>query len=112
MDQGGIETGMESVEAKKMGFECLVLIRKMLSRQLTQDEIYLKFMDLNNKYPMEGHNPPLTKYQIVNFREVTVTKVSDSGVKYKEHLYPMNFSEAGEMYIRHRESQIPKEIPF
>jgi len=86
---------MDNVTAKKMGFECIALIGVMLSRQLTQDQIYIAIMDLHNKYPMLGHDPPLNKYQYQHFRTM--------------HLQPQNFKEAAEMYVR-RESIKGKRV--
>ena len=101
---------MEAIEVKKMGFECLAILSKMLSKQLTQDETYLKLMELHRKYPIPGHDPPLNKYQFSHFKSITVKDVSDRGVAYEDHLHPMNFGEAAEMYIRHRQKPIDHKM--
>lgn len=97
---------MESINAKKMGFECSALIRQIISKQLTIDEIYIKLRELHDKFPFPGHNPPLSSYQIQNYHHLEVVIPNDKGIKAVSFLQPMNFKEAAEMYAATRYKRV------
>ena len=101
---------MENIEVKKMGFECLALLSKMLSKHLTNEQTYLNLMELHDKYPMPGHDPQLNKFQYKHHRIVKVKEISEKGVHCWGFLQPSNFKEAAEMYIRHRQKPIDHKM--
>ena len=101
---------MENIEVKKMGFECLSFLSKLLSKQLTHEETYLKLMELHDKYPIPGHDPPLNKFQYKYHRTVMVKETSTKGFQYWTSLQPSIFKEAAEMYIRRREKIIDHKM--
>jgi hypothetical protein len=44
-------------QQKKMGLECMELIKKKIAKEMTRDEYYLALMDLHKKYPLNcDHN--------------------------------------------------------
>jgi hypothetical protein len=116
-------------DVKQMGLDCIELILKKLDKKISKDEYYLALMELHKKYPMPGHFPPLTVFQIKNYRKVKheeriKQKVEDKkfggldmtfqdpkyDIVYEEHLQPLNFQEAAEMYIRHQQ-KLDDEFP-
>jgi hypothetical protein len=95
-----------------MGFECIEVIKKKLSQEMSHEEFYVSLVELHKKYPMPGHNPSLTKFQLRNYREIQMTvKDRDTGVVYRDHLQPFNFQEAAEMFIRAHQ-EITERLPF
>jgi len=101
---------MENVEPKQIGRDSMILIGKILSKRLTKDEIYIAIMELDEKYPIPGHNPPLTKFQYQSYRRIQERKISDNGIEYLTHLQPMNFKEAAEMYAQYVPSELKTKI--
>ena len=92
--------------------DCLDLILKKLNRELTKDQYYLALYDLDKKYPMKGHWPPLSRETMRNYRELDSLKVlktftlkDDHGIEYKaeirESIRPLNFKEAADFYMHH-----------
>ena len=90
---------MESVDLKRMGKECIALITKKLSHQISPDEFYAALLDLHEKYPMPGHNPPLNRTAYRNYREIW--HQNEFG-EWNKGLQPKNFKETAEMYAHHR----------
>jgi hypothetical protein len=91
---------MNDQELRQMGMECIRIISKAIAKEITQEEYYSGLMDLDRRYPSFGHDPPLTPFQIRNYRSIETVETSDKGVRYVDHLRPWNFKEAAEMYIR------------
>jgi len=92
--------------------DCLNLILKKLNNELTKDQFYLALYDLDKKYPIKGHWPPLGKETMRNYRELdslkilkTFTLKNDYGNEYKaelrESIRPLNFKESADFYMHH-----------
>ena len=79
-----------------MGKECIELISRKLSRDMTPEEFYSATLTLDRKYPSSGHWPPLSKDQMADYKDIIDEKT-------RNPIVPYNFKEAAEMYIRHRE---------
>jgi hypothetical protein len=49
---------MEDIDQqKKMGIECMALIKKKIAKEMTPDEYYIALMDLHKRYPLTcDHN--------------------------------------------------------
>ena len=100
------------MNTKELGKACLSLIeRKMISKDISPEEYYAGILELDKKYPMAGHNPALTPYQIKHFYqlrsevELVFNWEKDGApgqtkIKYEDTLQPFNFRESAEMYIR------------
>ena len=106
---------------QEMGLDCIELINKKLEKQISSEQYYLGLLELHQKYPMPGHFPPLTVFQIRNYRKIKQKEIINQVVKdkfgdlditfqdpkfdivYENHIYPFNFQESAEMYIRHQE---------
>jgi hypothetical protein len=99
-------------EENKIGLECIEIIHKKLSRQIDSKQYSDALIKLHQKYPMEGHNPPLTTFQLKNYRTI-MQVVTDpyKGFTYWDHLQPYNFEEAAQMYYFYS-SREKKEIDF
>jgi len=96
---------MDDATIKKLENDCIKLIISKRENKLTPDEFYIKLMELHKKYPMEGHDPPLTVFQLTRYLELDQVFEMDRGpklepLKYLSHIQPLNFQEAAEMYIR------------
>ena len=92
---------MNPMQLRIMGTDCISLIKRKMSKEMTREQFYLELMELHKKYPMEGHNPSLTPFQLSHYRIIQQVCTTDKGVKCLDHLQPFNFQEAGEMFIRH-----------
>jgi len=99
---------------KQMGLDCIELIqRKLEPGRMTREEYYNALIELHNKYPMAGHNPPLTSYQIEHWREIKeIVKDPHLDVMYLDHLQPWNFMEAAEMYKRSLDKRDRECLPL
>ncbi len=86
---------MEALKLKKMGEDCLNLIIKKMNKGMTSEEFYISLMELHDKYPIRGHSPSLDKGAILNYKE--------------REIYPKNFKEAAEMYIRSAPERVREE---
>jgi hypothetical protein len=97
---------------EQMGIDCIEVIgRAKPGKNVSRDEYYLALMDLHKKYPIPGHEPPLTPFQLANYHDITtVMKDARTGIEYLDHLYPLNFRESAEMFVRHWE-RLDKEKP-
>jgi hypothetical protein len=96
---------MDKQTLRKLEIDCLGLIISKVQHRLSPDEFYIKLMELHKKYPMEGHDPPLTVFQLSHYLDLEVQSkgeimVDGKPVKWVEHIQPYNFQEASEMYIR------------
>ena len=107
---------MDDATIKKLENDCIKLIISKRENKLTPDEFYIKLMELHKKYPMEGHNPPLTVFQQTRYLELETPSEERVNVLIKEEkkkednvyksypwsdcIQPLNFQEAAEMYIR------------
>jgi len=96
---------MDKATLIKLENDCIKLIISKKENKLTPDEFYIKLMELHKKYPMEGHNPPLTVFQLTRYLDLETPsegeiRVDGKPVKWVEHIQPMNFKESAEMYIR------------
>lgn len=87
----------------EMAKECSSPIKTKLDRLITAEEYYIKLMELNQKYPMESHYPPLSKEMCANYYISTD--------KNGNRIQPFSFKEAAEMYIRHKE-RVERENPI
>lgn len=109
---------------RQMGLDCIELImRKIDSKsKMTREEYYLALMELHNKYPMPGHNPPLTSYQIENYNKIKVVhrlkqkspkhQDPEFDIVYEDYLQPMNFLEAAEIYRQSMDKRDRKCLPL
>jgi len=108
---------------RQLALDCMELIQKKLTPGvMSREEYYLALMELHKKYPMPGHNPPLTKYQLSHYmelKEVCTQEIpwrKDNGergvtrIEYEDHLQPFNFQEGSEMFIQNWE-RLDKEKP-
>ncbi len=97
---------------KRLGQDCINLIKRKLSKKTSNEEFYIGLMEFDRKYPMQAHEPPLTPFQLRNYREIKMTvKDPDKDVVYEDHLQPLNFQESAEMFIRQWDK--PKErLPY
>ncbi len=97
---------------KRLGQDCIDLIGRKLSKKTSNEEFYIGLLELDKKYPMEDHNPPLTPFQVKNYLKIKMAvKDPDSAVIYENHLQPLNFQESAEMFIRQWDK--PKErLPY
>lgn len=95
-----------------MGLNCIDLITKKRQGEITREQFYAALIELHNKYPMSGHNPPLTTFQITNYRSLKM-KIEDPNydVIYEDHLQPLNFLEAAEMYKQSLDKRDKEAIP-
>jgi hypothetical protein len=104
---------MDKETKDRMVKECFELVRQKLSKKLSPEEYYASLIELHRKYPMNGHNPPLTPFQLKNYRSLQlVLKDPATGLQYLEHLYPFNFQEAAEMFIRHEQKMKEERLPI
>ena len=101
---------MTEDEKRQMALDCMKLIQDKISHKMTKEEYYVALMELHKKYPMPGHDYPLTPFQHSHYYDLKEKNISEKGVEYGDHLYPLNFEEAAQMYIRHAET-IDKEKP-
>jgi hypothetical protein len=93
---------MNEEERKQIGLDCIEIITKKISNQITPEQFSDALMGLHQKYPMPGHHPPLTIFQLKNYRSIMqVYADPDTGVKYWDHLQPWNFEEAAQMFYFH-----------
>jgi hypothetical protein len=83
-----------------LGKECLEIMKRLFLGELNQSQYCDALLALHIKYPMNGHNPPLTEYQLKNYRKIPkITQHPDNkNIKYLDHLQPLNFDEAAQMY--------------
>lgn len=92
--------------------ECLNLIFKKLNNELTKDQFYIALYDLDKKYPIKGHFPPLSKESMRNYKEIHENKIIKSysfkdeyGNEFKaelrQTLQPLSFKESAEFYMHH-----------
>lgn len=104
MDKRSGITGVEDLSpvARQMGLDCMKIIIKKLSREMSREEYYLALMNLDKKYPTDPHWPPLSKNQYAEYGNIKE--------KNNETLQPFNFKEAAEMYVRHNE-RVENENP-
>ncbi len=95
---------MNEAESRQMGKDCIKVIIKKMSNQITPEEYYSELMELHRKYPMFGHSPEFSPFHFKNYKEIEILEVHPKNpkLKYKDHLRPYNFREAAEMYIRSR----------
>ena len=93
---------MREEELKRMGMECIQVIKKKVSREISPEEYYSELMQLHIKYPLPGQQPDFSTFQIKNYKKVFVALIHPKNPKltYSDHLRPMNFKETAEMYIR------------
>ncbi len=91
----------------QMGKDCIELIKKKLERKLSKDEYYLALLELDKKYPMPGHNPPLTYY---HYRHPERFKVigEHEHCKFIHKIMPLNFKEAAEFYAQKNKEDPPQ----
>lgn len=92
---------MEGIRLKEMGLEAAKLIQRKMSKEMTPEQYYVELVELGRKYPIHGHNHPLTKEDFLDRRSRVIVQLNDK-ISYLEDLQPMNFQEAAEMYIRGR----------
>ena len=68
-----------------------------------EEEYYVKLVELDRKYPIQGHDPPLTKNQYRNYRKIKeiheIIQCDGSKLLWIDHIRPKNFKEAAEMYM-------------
>ncbi len=81
----------EVMASTPLAMDCMKIIIKKLNGDILIDEYYKRLLDLDKKYPMVGHNPKLTDFQMANYRTM----------KAKDQIQPLNFKEAAEMYRLH-----------
>jgi hypothetical protein len=96
---------MDKETLHKLGKECMDLISKKISHRLNPEEFYIEILNLHKEFPISGHNQPLTPFQIDHYLEMDEIQISDKGIKYFDHIQPLNFQEAAEMYIRHSQKK-------
>ena len=80
--------------------DCFNIMKRLFNGELSQKQYYEGLMALHTKYPMSGHNPPLTDYQIKNYRNIPII-IKDNKIRYLDHLQPFSFKEAAQMYYWH-----------
>lgn len=98
----------------KLSDDCMALITaKLPPHEMNREQYYQALIELHNKYPMPGHNPPLTSYQIKNWKTLK-ERVRDPNydIEYEDHLFPMNFLEAAEMYKASMDKRDDSSIPL
>jgi len=109
---------MEGIE---IGLDCIEVLKKKLNFKITREEFYISLLELHKKYPKEGHDPPLTAFQIRNYKKLKVSerigqapkfKDQDLETVYENHLQPFNFQEAAEMFIRHQKKLDEEFLPL
>jgi len=93
---------MEGIKLKEMGLECAKLIQKKMAKEMSSEEYYVALCEMGRKYPMHGHNHPLSKEDFIDRRKKVIVQMNDK-ISYLEDIQPMNFNEAAEMYIRQKE---------
>jgi len=100
------------IKENQIGLECIDIIQKKMARKISSKQYSDALIKLHQKYPIEGHNPPLTTFQLKNYRTIIqVVTDPDKGFKYWDHLQPYNFEEAAQMYYFYS-SREKKEINF
>lgn len=107
---------------EKMGADCLEIISKKLPpNDMARDQYYNALIELHVKYPMPGHNPALTTFQIRNYGKIKEThKIEQApkfrdlnlGTVYQDHLQPRNFLEAAEMYKQSLDKRDEECLPL
>ncbi len=95
---------MREEELKRMGMDCIRVITKKVSREISPEEYYSEIMQLHQRYPLPGHDPEFSPFQVKHYKKISVALVHPTNPKltYSDYLRPMNFREAAEMYIRSR----------
>lgn len=73
---------------RHMGADCLSVIEIKMAHNMTPDEFYVALKDMDKKYPLQ-HTRELSSHQYKHYQTL--------------ELYPMNFSEAAEMYRWNRQ---------
>ena len=82
-----------------LGMECIELIGKKMTGEIHHTQFCDALIDLNIRYPMRGHEPPMSNYQIKNHKNIKRVYVDPvNGYKYLDYTYPFNFDEAAQMY--------------
>lgn len=84
-----------------MGRDCIKLITQVLKKQINLEQYYIELYELHRKYPMSGHHPPLTKYQMENYIGHQVCDYN--GLKYIGDIQPLSFKESAEMLMLHNQ---------
>jgi len=102
---------MESMnDLKQMGKDCMQLINKKMAGQIDSKQFCDAIIELGQKYPIPGHNPPLSTYQLKHYGLLMQRHEDpDTRVEYWDHLQPWNFDEAAQMYYWHSKSGYGKE---
>jgi hypothetical protein len=101
---------MEKQRAREIGLECVGIITKMLEKAMSREEYYIALIELHRKYLMPGHEPPLTPFQLKNYRMKMRVQDPDTKIVYEDCLSPFNFQESAEMFMRHQQ-RLDKEFP-
>ena len=100
---------MDKIKLKELETDCMNLIQRKIELKLSKEEYYSELLLLDKKYLLPAHDPPLTSFQLANYYTIKQTiRDGSSGKDYTDHLYPWNFWEAGEMYIRR--SQVKPQV--
>jgi len=97
LDKGGRERRME-VKRKQIALDCVEVIKKKIAKEMSREEYYLVLMELHKKYPMPGHDPALTPFQLKNYK--------------KKGIQPKNFQESAEMFVRHQKKLEEEFLPL
>jgi len=97
-------------DLKQMGRDCMALIIKKMSADIDPKQYCDGLLQLHQKYPINGHEPPLTTFQLKNYKILIEVYVDpDTDVKYIDHLQPWNFDEAAQMYYWHSRPDYGKQ---
>jgi hypothetical protein len=78
--------------------DCIEVIKKKMAKEMSREEYYLALMELHEKYPMTGHDPALTPFQLKNYK--------------KKRIQPKNFQESAEMFARHQKKLAEEFLPL
>ena len=96
-----------------IGQECIEIIKKKITREVNSRQYCDAIIGLNIRYPIKGHDPPLTDYQTKNYKNIKRIYTDPvSGLKYYDYTYPHNFDEAAQMYYwqTKREVEVLEEV--
>ena len=78
--------------------ECAKLVISKISYQISPEEYYIKLMEFHNKYPLNGHNPPLDKEKYTHYK--------------KYDIQPWNFKEVAEMYMQSKNKGLTHIVDY
>jgi len=101
---------MNKEQRRQMEKDCMELIIRKMSGELDSKQYCDALIAFHEKYPMPGHNPPLTTFQLKNYKRLNEIHTDrDTGIKYWDHIQPWNFDEAAQMYYWHSRPDYAKE---